>query len=138
MTRLSFLIAAETLRLAGLVVIEADTAEAGAALLQASEGEIDAVFTDVETPGTMSGLDLARLVAETWPSLPVVVTSGRIVPCAEGLPERACFVGKPYDIDRVAALIVQLAEQSPAPAIAASGEAEPNVVMLTVVAQTVL
>ena len=135
---LILLSAAETLRLAGLAVIEAETAEAAAALLLARADDIDAVFTDIETPGALNGLELARLVSEHWPSLPVVMTSGRISPCLGDLPNRTCFVGKPYDIDEVVELIVTLSKDRGDPPDAVHGKAEPNVAAPTVDRKSVL
>ena len=106
---LVLLSAAETLREAGFTVTEAETADAALAVLRAASGGVDVLFTDVETPGELDGLGLARLVVETWPALPVIVTSGRVRPRAGDLPAPARFVGKPYDLDHVASLIVELA-----------------------------
>ena len=106
---LVLLSAAETLRAAGFVVTEAETADEALAILQAASGGMDVVFTDVETPGELDGLALARLVVLTWPATPVIVTSGRVRPRPGELPEAARFVAKPYDLDQVAALIGDLA-----------------------------
>ena len=101
--------AAETLRAAGFTVTEAESADEAFAILQAISGGVDVVFTDVETPGELDGLGLARLVVETWPAVPVIVTSGRLRLQASDLPGAARFVGKPYDLDHVTALIFGLA-----------------------------
>jgi two-component system, response regulator PdtaR len=37
------------------------------------------LFTDVQTPGPIDGIDLARLVKTHWPHVEVLVTSGRPV-----------------------------------------------------------
>ena len=105
---LVLLSAAETLRAAGFAVTEAETADEALAILQAASGGMDVVFTDVETPGELDGLALARLVVLTWPATPVIVTSGRVRPQAGDLPEAARFLSKPYDLDHVAALIGDL------------------------------
>ena len=39
---------------------------------------VSLVFTDVQMPGTMDGLGLARWVLENRPEIPVIVTSGRL------------------------------------------------------------
>jgi two-component system, response regulator PdtaR len=45
----------------GLNPVEADTADAAIAILEA-RGDIRLVFTDVQMPGTMDGIQLARYV----------------------------------------------------------------------------
>ena len=99
--------AAEALREAGFIVTVAETADEAARVLAAAAGAFDAVFSDIETPGELDGLALARLIGETWPAIGLVVTSGRIVPVEGSLPSRARFLGKPYDLDHVTALIAQ-------------------------------
>ncbi len=39
---------------------------------------ISLVFTDVQMPGGMDGLDLARWMREHRPDVPVIVTSGQL------------------------------------------------------------
>ena len=60
----------ESLRDCGVEVIEAATAdEAWDYLL--SGAPVDAVFTDHRMPGSMSGAQLARRIADRFPNLPV-------------------------------------------------------------------
>ncbi|WP_116652425.1 response regulator [Pelagibacterium sediminicola] len=84
---------------AGFAVIEAGTADEAIDIL-AERRHIGLVFTDIETPGRHDGLDLARMVAETRPDLPVLVTSGQRR--AGGLDPRR-FFAKPYDTRAVIA-----------------------------------
>lgn len=58
--------------------------------------EIGVLFTDVNMPGKMDGLTLANLVANRWPRIRLVVTSGRQGLTSEDLPDDGQFVGKPY------------------------------------------
>lgn len=52
-------------------------AEDGPAALKILESEpVDLLFTDIVMPGGMSGHDLARTVAERWPAIKIVLTSG--------------------------------------------------------------
>lgn len=80
---------------AGFNVIEACNAEEALRVLE-SGSDVRIVFTDVEMPGALDGLGLARCVHERWPSIGVIVTSGRCEPPRQkqGLPE--LFVAKPY------------------------------------------
>lgn len=82
---------------AGFSVIEVPDADEAAALLQ-TRHSISLVFTDVELPGSMSGLDLAHMIKDRWPDIPVVVTSGRV---SGGGEDADVFIPKPYDTDTV-------------------------------------
>ena len=110
---LILLVTAEDFRALGCIVVEAKSVDDGFALLAAGDSAIEAVFTDIETPGALSGVDLAHLAASTWPTLAVVVTSGRLTPTPGALPPTARFVPKPYTVERVASLFNDLkAEQN--------------------------
>lgn len=84
---------------AGFAVIEAGTADEAIDIL-AQRSHIGLVFTDIEMPGHHDGLDLAHMVAQTRPGVPVLVTSGR--QRAKGLDPRR-FFAKPYDTRAVIA-----------------------------------
>lgn len=62
---------------------------------------INAVVTDVEMPGGMSGIELAWQISKTYPHLPIVIASGRIRPQADALPPGAIFMSKPLRIEDV-------------------------------------
>ena len=53
------------------------------------------LFTDVQTPGPIDGIDLARLVKTHWPHVEVLVTSGSPVSKAV-LPDGVRFTSKPW------------------------------------------
>jgi two-component system, response regulator PdtaR len=90
------------LREAGFTVVEAATADVAWRFLKAS-GSVDLVFTDIETPGSLDGLQLARSIRAQFPSLPVVLTSGsERAGTYEGL---GVFVAKPYRFERIASII---------------------------------
>ena len=108
------MVAAETFRSLGFLVTEVDSAEAALSILHEAQGALDAVFTDIETPGALDGLHLARTVVERWPTTAVVVTSGRTAPPPEVIGPRAQFVAKPYDAAAVAALVSRLVLAGPA------------------------
>ena len=99
------MVAADALREAGHAVVEAGSGDEAADILRAAAGAFDAVFSDVEMPGQLDGLALARLIGEAWPAIVLVVTSGRITPLEGSLPCGTNFLAKPYDLDHVAALI---------------------------------
>ena len=65
------LLTANALRKAGFNVLEACTADEGAALI--SDANLDAIVTDVEMPGAMDGYDLAWRAHAACPTTPLFV-----------------------------------------------------------------
>jgi DNA-binding NtrC family response regulator len=86
---------------AGFNIIEAGTADEAASILKARE-DVEAVVTDIQTPGTLDGLGLVRLVYETNPRIARLLVSGRVRPAPEDMPPDTLFVAKPYDADALA------------------------------------
>lgn len=80
---------------AGFEVVEADNAQAALEILK-SRSDVGVLFTDVNMPGVLDGMDLARLVHEQWPAIRLVVTSGRAL--LEPVPDDGRFVAKPYSL----------------------------------------
>ncbi len=78
-------------------------ASAAAALAALRRGPSDLVFSDMVMPGEMSGLDLAREIARTWPDIPVVLTTGYSASAAEAAAEGLRLLSKPYSIEALAA-----------------------------------
>ncbi len=93
--------ACEGLRAAGFEVIDAPDAETALALVR-SRTDIAVLFTDVQMPGAMDGLALARAVFALRPDIKILVTSGGLKLRDEDLPDHGRFVPKPYAVDRVA------------------------------------
>lgn len=87
----------------GFVVFQAASAAAAIAILE-NRTEIRVVFTDIEMPGTMDGLELAHYVRRRWPPTMIFITSGRRLPQKSSLPERTRFVVKPYSRSDLALL----------------------------------
>jgi len=93
---------AEYLRISGYAVVEAADAAKAIAVLVSGE-PIDVVMCDVEMPGTMDGLDLARWINRHHSALPVLLTSGRGVALSAGKKPAYSFIAKPYRFDELAA-----------------------------------
>ncbi len=87
--------AADLLEEGGFNVIEATTARAALAILEKRNGDVSALFTDVDMPGDMNGLVLAGIVYSRWPHIAILVTSG-VVRMVGALPGGGVFLGKPY------------------------------------------
>ena len=79
---------------AGFRVLEAGDADEALRFFETNT-DIRLLFTDVSMPGSMSGSDLAHQVAERWPSVGIIMTSGRPRPLK--LPLSMLFHDKPYE-----------------------------------------
>ncbi|MDB5397498.1 MAG: response regulator receiver protein [Rhodospirillales bacterium] len=90
---------------AGFEVLEGKNAAAAIVIFNSQGDRVQALFTDVEMPGAMNGLMLARQIHQDWPRICVMVTSGQINPGIEEMPENSRFFKKPYDLKDVVAHI---------------------------------
>ena len=97
---------ADELRGRGFNVVEAQNADEALTLLQ-SRVPVGLVLTDVQLPGSMDGIGLARLLRATRPELKVVIASGNIS-CAPGGDIAHAFFGKPYAPDHIVKCIETL------------------------------
>ena len=79
----------------GYGVIEASS---GCEALEAlsSGARVRIVFTDIEMPGNVDGIMLAREIARTRPEIGIIVTSGKTSLGVNALPEGSRFYPKPY------------------------------------------
>ncbi|WP_083440954.1 PAS domain-containing protein [Aquincola tertiaricarbonis] len=76
------------------------------AMLEQSPGRFDLVFSDVIMPG-MNGLELARFIGQTYPGLPVVLTSGYSEVLADEGSGEFQLLQKPYAVDDLAGVVGQ-------------------------------
>jgi CheY-like chemotaxis protein len=98
---------AETIEDAGFEVIQAANADEAIAILKARP-DIHVVFTDIQMPGAMDGLKLARFVRDRWPPIQIVATSGRVAVADGDLPAGSVFLPKPYRGAQVVATLREL------------------------------
>lgn len=89
-------LAAELLEEKGFEVIEAETAERALDILRERGERIDVVFSDVRTPGTIGGFELARIIGVTWPRIRLLLTSGDAGDQPSDLRVTATFMPKPW------------------------------------------
>jgi DNA-binding NtrC family response regulator len=98
------MLAVQFLKEEGFETLEAGDADQAIAMLE-SRSEIAALFTNIDMPGTMNGLKLARVVSNRWPAMEILIASGHVrLPLAD-LPPNGRFLGKPY---RAEAMIAEL------------------------------
>lgn len=79
---------------AGFIVLEAEDADAAIAILMV-RADVQLVFTDIEMPGSMDGIELAAFVRDRWPPMHIIITSGRSAVDASTLPVGYPFIAKP-------------------------------------------
>jgi CheY-like chemotaxis protein len=92
---------------AGFEVVAAANADEAIEILEARR-DITVVFTDIQMPGSMDGLKLARAVRGRWPPIKIVATSGHVGVRPTDLPEGGRFLPKPYNSMQVTDLLREL------------------------------
>ena len=88
----------DILRDADFWVLEAQDADEAFEVLK-RRPDVRAVLTDVDMPGSLDGFEFARLVAQGWPKVGVLVISGKTAPEPGDLPPSARFAAKPVRPD---------------------------------------
>jgi len=99
---------ADIIETAGYHVVEAINADEAMSILLA-RSDIAFIFTDIEMPGTMNGLELASAVRDRWPLIGLIITSGRYKPQEEDLPPGSWFLEKPLDEPQIKEALRSLA-----------------------------
>jgi CheY-like chemotaxis protein len=99
--------AADIISDAGFEVIEAANADEAIAILE-SRDDVAVVFTDIQMPGSMDGLKLARAVRGRWPPIKIITTSGQCLVEDIDLPQGGRFLPKPYSAVQVSGLLREL------------------------------
>jgi CheY-like chemotaxis protein len=99
--------AADAIAAAGFEVVEAANADEAIEVLE-SRTDITVVFTDIQMPGSMDGLKLARAVRGRWPPVKIIATSGRLHLDEADLPEGGRFLPKPYSPSQVTGVLREL------------------------------
>ena len=85
---------------AGFRMIEAVNGDQALKLLTA-DSDVQLLFTDVNMPGAIDGLALARHVHHRWPHIAIMVASAKQMSQLGLLPAGSRFEQKPYSSDTV-------------------------------------
>jgi PAS domain S-box-containing protein len=88
----------------GYVVRRVANANAALAILGENEFAVDLVFSDVIMPG-MNGVELAGIIRERYPGLPVVLTSGYSNVLAENAHRGFELIQKPYSVELLSRIL---------------------------------
>ncbi len=100
----------DSLEEAGFLVFEAENAHEAIKVLSVNP-QIQALFTDIDMPGSIDGLKLAAFVKDRWPPIKIIVTSGLWKVTHDMLPPEGVFVPKPYRPDQVIKFIRELVSE---------------------------
>jgi two-component system, response regulator PdtaR len=84
---------------AGFRMIEAVDSDHALELL-AADSDVQLLFTDINMPGSIDGLALARQVRDRWPHIGIVIASAKRGH-PEELPAGSRFEQKPYSPDTI-------------------------------------
>jgi CheY-like chemotaxis protein len=87
---------ADKLREAGHTVIEASNADEALEVLRHSSIGVRVVLSDIQMPGAMDGVGLAREVRSRYPVIKIVLTSGHLA--GPDYAEHDGFFSKPCDL----------------------------------------
>ncbi|QIK39375.1 response regulator [Pontivivens nitratireducens] len=99
---------------AGFRTYEAASADA-ALLVMERVDDIAILFTDVDMPGSMNGLELAAHVRDTRPSVKILITSGIFNVDQSPLPNGSVVIQKPYAMGHVTRKLQEIAAELDAP-----------------------
>ncbi|RRV10564.1 response regulator [Pseudomonas sp. v388] len=69
--------------------------------------DFDLVISDICMPGSRDGLELAQLIWERWPDLPVILSSGNRVVSDARLAQNASFIRKPWTLDELHRVVIE-------------------------------
>jgi DNA-binding NtrC family response regulator len=87
---------------AGYEALYAPNANAALTILEGRR-DIRVVFAEIRLPGHLNGMDLGRTIAERWPLVRLIMTSG--IPKADNFPPDWRYIFKPYDGAQIAAAL---------------------------------
>src|ERR1700722_1688913 len=98
---------ADELADAGYQVLEAANSQEAIAILE-SGVRVAVLFTDVNMPGELDGLELAHLVHDRWPPVRLLVTSGGARTGPDDMPDDGRFISKPYSLRGMCSVVDEL------------------------------
>jgi CheY-like chemotaxis protein len=100
----------------GHSVVHAETADEAIGILN-SGLNFDLAFSDLVMPGERDGLDLARIIRERWPALPVLLATGYSEAASRAIDDGFTLIMKPYQPNALEVAIHQVttADRTPSP-----------------------
>jgi two-component sensor histidine kinase len=92
---------------AGFTPLEAVNADQALLILK-SRSDISLLFTDIQMPGSIDGLELAHVVHKRWPAVKIVLVSGKVVLSEMDKPANSRFFGKPLEAKQMIAELQEM------------------------------
>jgi CheY-like chemotaxis protein len=89
------MLVADVLDEAGFEVVEASDARTALKRLELA-ADVHVLFTDINMPPGMNGLELAEQVHQRWPTVGLVISSGYERPSNQQIANGGVFVPKPF------------------------------------------
>lgn len=89
------MLSVDILEEAGFDVLEAANADEAVEIL-GQHSDVRLLFSDIDMPGSMDGVDLARHVHSRWPNIRLLLTSGHHRLEDGEVPDEGKFVRKPW------------------------------------------
>jgi CheY-like chemotaxis protein len=96
---------AQIVRDCGYEAKEASNTAEALSILEADSESLMGLITDINMPGTRSGVVLANHVRCMWPHIQIIVVSAARAPLNGELPERVEFLNKPVAQRRLVSAI---------------------------------
>lgn len=101
------LMAVDLVEDAGFDVVDVASAAEAVRVLE-SRPDIRVVFTDIDMPGGLNGMQFAATIRDRWPPIELIIVSGKRTPGAEELPARGVFFAKPYKKEEITAIMQRM------------------------------
>lgn len=84
----------------GFEVLQANNADQALPILEA-RSDIALLLTNVVMKGSMDGVELSRVVATRWPSIKIILVTGKPGLRESDLPKQCLLLAKPYHDDEM-------------------------------------
>jgi len=92
---------------AGFTAVQAVNADEALSILE-SRSDISLLFSDIQMPGSIDGLKLAHAVHDRWPSIKIILVSGRVKLSDAERPADSRFFGKPLEVKQMIAELQEM------------------------------
>src|ERR1700731_1299184 len=92
---------------AGFTAVEAANADQALSILE-SRSDISLLFSDIQMPGSMDGLKLAHAGHNRWPSIKIILVSGKVKLSDAEKPADSRFFGKPLEVKQMIAELQEM------------------------------
>jgi len=98
---------AEELMEGGFAVREAEDSDQASALVAEDPAVFSLLVTDIYMPGKLDGIEVARLLRERRPDLPVIYTTGRpdVLRALQPLGANEVLLQKPFELSNLLAAV---------------------------------